>query len=208
MSEKTKEIVGNIKKSRNKGLHVKKFPSNYTVIDIETTGFAPGKAKILEIAAIKYKGNNIVATFSDLVKVNYIPAFIKNLTGINNKMVKDAHTIDNIIKKFYDFVGKDILMGYNVNFDINFLYDNLFDITGIELKNNYIDIMIIAKIVLKDLGKYTQENVAKHYNINIDKSHRALDDCKTCAMIFENLKKDIIQKYGSLENFYKKINNL
>ena len=63
--------------------------------------------------------------------------------------------------------------------------------------------MVIAKWVLKGLDKYSQENVAKHYNINTDNLHRALDDCKVCSMIFDNLKKDIIQKYGNLEKFYK-----
>ena len=188
---------------RNKGLLVREFPNDYTVIDIETTGLVSGVDEILEIAAVKYRDNNIVDTFSSLVKVNSIPAFIEKLTGINDKMIKEAPTIDNIIKEFYDFIGDDILAGYNVNFDINFLYDNLFETTGIELKNNFIDIMVIAKRVLKDLDKYSQENVAKYYNINTDNLHRALDDCKVCSMIFDNLKKDIVQKYGSLEKFYK-----
>ena len=188
---------------RNKGLLIREFPNDYTVIDIETTGLVSGVDEILEIAAVKYRDNNIVNTFSSLVKVNYIPTFIEKLTGINDKMIKEAPTIDNIIKEFYDFIGDDILVGYNVNFDINFLYDNLFETTGIELKNNFIDIMVIAKRVLKDLDKYSQENVAKHYNINTDNLHRALDDCKVCSMIFDNLKKDIIQKYGALEKFWR-----
>lgn len=179
---------------RNKGLLIREFPNNYTVIDIETTGLVPGVDEILEIAAFKYRDNNIVDNFSSLVKVNSIPDFIEKLTGINDKMIKEASTIDNIIKEFYDFIGDDILVGYNVNFDINFLYDNLYETTGIELKNNFIDIMVIAKRVLKGLDKYSQENVAKHYNINTDNLHRALDDCKVCSMIFDNLKKDIIQK--------------
>ena len=173
---------------------IREFPNNYTVIDIETTGLVPGVDEILEIAAFKYRDNNIVDNFSSLVKVNSIPDFIEKLTGINDKMIKEASTIDNIIKEFYDFIGDDILVGYNVNFDINFLYDNLYETTGIELKNNFIDIMVIAKRVLKGLDKYSQENVAKHYNINTDNLHRALDDCKVCSMIFDNLKKDIIQK--------------
>lgn len=183
---------------------IREFPNDYTVIDIETTGLVPGVDEILEIAAFKYRDNNIVDNFSSLVKVNSIPDFIEKLTGINDKMIKEASTIiDNIIKEFYDFIGDDILVGYNVNFDINFLYDNLYETTGIELKNNFIDIMVIAKRVLKGLDKYSQENVAKHYNINTDNLHRALDNCKVCSMIFDNLKKDIIQKYDNLEKFYK-----
>lgn len=79
--------------------------------------------------------------------------------------------------------------------------------TKIELENNFIDIMRISKRVLKwakeSLGEYNKETVAKYYNI-IGNTNRALDDCKTCSMIYDKLKKDITKKYDSLENFYKK----
>lgn len=193
---------------RNKGLLVREFPNDYTVVYIKTTGYIPGVDKIFEIAAIKYRDNNIVDTFSSLVKVDFVPYDIKKLMGINDKMLKEAPTIDIVIKKFYDFVGSDILVCYDADFDIDFLYDNLFAITEIELENNFIDIMRIAKRVLKwakeSLGEYNKEAVAKYYNISIGNFHRALDDCKTCSIIYDKLKKDITKKYGSLENFYKK----
>lgn len=109
---------------RNKGLLVREFPNDYTVVYIKTTGYIPGVDKIFDIAAIKYRDNNIVDTFSSLVKVDFVPYDIKKLMGINNKMLKEAPTIDIVIKKFYDFVGNDILVCYDTDFDIDFLYDN------------------------------------------------------------------------------------
>ena len=61
---------------RNKGLLIREFPNDYTFIDIETTGLVPSVDEILEIAAFKYRDNNIVDNFSSLVKVNSIPYFI------------------------------------------------------------------------------------------------------------------------------------
>lgn len=218
---------------RNKGLLVREFPNDYTIVDINTIGYLgidmdeiseiakfgiekylnknekyiPGIDEIFEIAAIKYRDNNIADTFSSLVKVDFIIPYDKEkLMGISNKMIKEAPTIDIVIKEFYDFVGSDILICYDSDFCIDFLYDNLFAMTKIELENNFIDIRRIAKRVLKSanevLGEYSQEEVAKYYNI--DNLHRALDGCKTCSMIYEKLKKDIIKRYGSLENFYRK----
>lgn len=77
---------------RNKGLLIRESPNDYTVIDIETTGLVPSVDEILEIAAFKYRDNNIVDNFSSLVKINSIPDFIEKLTGINDKMIKEAST--------------------------------------------------------------------------------------------------------------------
>lgn len=40
-------------------------------------------------------------------------------------MLADAPSIAQAIKEFKEFVREALLVGYNVNFDINFLYDNL-----------------------------------------------------------------------------------
>ena len=42
-------------------------------------------------------------------------------------MLADAPGIEQAINEFKEFVREDILVGYNVNFDINFLYDNLLE---------------------------------------------------------------------------------
>lgn len=202
--EETESVI------RYKGLLIREFPKDYTIIDIETTGLDPRIDKIIEISAIKYRDDIEVDSFSSLVNIHSkIPHFIESLTGIKTNMIKNSPEIEYVIKQFYDFIADDILIGYNVGFDINFLYDALYSATSGEilLKNNFIDVMYIAKRVLKDLENYKQRTVALYYNINIDNMHRAFGDCKLCNSIYEYLKKDILEKWGSFDKFYVKRKN-
>ena len=102
------------------------FVKDYVVFDIETTGLDSVHNEIIEIGAIKVVENEIVDTFQSFIKPKYrISSFITNLTGISNDMVKDALDVREVLMLFKEFVGDDILIGHNVNFDINFVYDHL-----------------------------------------------------------------------------------
>ena len=110
---------------RNKGESLIDFPSDYTIVDIETTGLSPQQCEIIEISALKIRNDKIKAKFSTLVKPEgLIGRFITKLTGITNLMVENAPKIDKVLPKFLEFAGNDCIIGHNVNFDINFIYDN------------------------------------------------------------------------------------
>ena len=109
--------------------------NNYTVVDIETTGMSWNFSKILEISALKVRNKEITEEFSELINPHEpIPYFIKNLTGITDEMVCDALELDEVLLKFKDFLREDIIVGHNVNFDVNFLYDNFLNV--LEVVNN------------------------------------------------------------------------
>ena len=157
-----------------KGKSVIDFPTSYTVIDIETTGLDPRYCDIIEIAAVKYSSGQKVGAFSTLVKPDEpIDEYITALTGITNDMLKNAPDISEGIQKFYEFVGDDLLVGYNVNFDINFLFDNLKRCHSLTLSNSFVDVMRIARKVLPDLKNHKQATVADHYGVSASGAHRA-----------------------------------
>ena len=109
-----------------KGKSIIDFPSKYVVLDIETTGLDPSYNKIIELSAIRVVNNAEVDSFSSLVKpINPIDDFITGLTGITNDMVLEAPSIEDVLPQFCEFVGGNVIVGHNVNFDI--LYDNLLE---------------------------------------------------------------------------------
>ena len=165
------------------------FPSDYTVVDIETTGIY-GECEIIEVSALKYRGEVLHDGFSTLIKPTQpITPFITNLTGITNEMVEDAPDIEDVMKDFYEFVGKDIIIGHNVHFDVNFLYDNLWRHNGLVLDNNFVDTLRLARKALPFLINHKQTTVAEHYGISTDGAHRAQRDCEICNACYLNLKK-------------------
>lgn len=185
-----------------KGKSVIGFPTSYTVIDIETTGLDPRYCDIIEIAAVKYSSGQKVGAFSTLVKPDEpIDEYITALTGITNDMLKNAPDISEGIQKFYEFVGDDLLVGYNVNFDINFLFDNLKRCHSLTLSNSFVDVMRIARKVLPDLKNHKQATVADHYGVSASGAHRAAADCEICHAIFEKLQADILAAGQSLDDF-------
>ena len=186
-------LENNKSNKRNKGKSLLVFPSDYTVTDIETNGMSPSDSEIIEISAIRYRGFKKSAEFTSLVKPTHkISRFITDLTGITNVMVKNAPDISEVIKDYYDFVGNDIIVGYNVNFDINFLYDDLLKYRGIILKNDFVDVLRFARKALPELDDRKQTSVASYYGISADGAHRALRDCEICNEVYLKLRQEEI----------------
>lgn len=189
---------------RNKGESLVAFPEKYVMLDIETTGLSPEYNEIIEISALRIENNIIVSTFSTLVKpTTKIDDFIIQLTGITNEMLKNAPKIKNALIEFDKFINEDdIIIGYNINFDINFLYDNFKNKLKKEFRNNYVDILRIARMLLKGKTRNCKlKNIAKYFDLDTSKMHRGEKDCELTLEVFNKLKELIIKEYGSLEKY-------
>lgn len=176
--------------------------SDYIVFDIEITGLDSSYDEVIEIGAIKVKNNKIVSKFNSLVKPkNEIDEYITELTGITNEMVKDAPTIEEILPDFMNYIGNDILIGHNINFDINFIYDNLYRNKFDVLSNDFIDTMRISRKLLSELPHHRLIDLAKYFKIDSTNNHRSLKDCEITMNVYENLKEIALQKYGNVDEF-------
>lgn len=185
----------------NKGKSQIAFPEDFTIIDLETTGFDPSFDDIIEIAALRVRGGEIVDTFSTLIKpYDEIDEYITKLTGITNDMLLTAPAPENIFPSVYEFVGEDIIVGHNVNFDINFLYDWFESILGKPFENDFIDTMRIARKALPNLPHHRLEDVATALGVIPDGAHRAAADCKTTFDCFCRLR-DIVASEIGVDNF-------
>ncbi|MDE7106752.1 MAG: 3'-5' exonuclease, partial [Clostridiales bacterium] len=121
--------------------------------------------------------------------------FITNLTGITNDMVADAPDAADVLGRFYDFVGKDIIVGHNVNFDVNFLYDKLWLHNGLVLDNDFVDTLRLARKALPHISNHKQTTIAEYYGISTHGAHRALRDCEICNQCYINLKKELQKNF-------------
>lgn len=172
-----------------KGKSLIEYPDDFVIFDIETTGLNSKTDEIIEIGAIKVNNNQIVDTFSTLIKPEYlIDPFITSLTGITNEMVKDAPFIKEVLLSFLNFIDDDILIGHNVNFDINFIYDSLIKHDLGVLKNNFVDTLRLSRKLLPDLKHHRLSDLSKHYSINSEGSHRALKDTEITLEVYYKLK--------------------
>ena len=172
----------------DKGNSLLLFPQDYTVIDTETTGLDPYYDEIIELSAIRVRSGTVCDEFSTLVKpINSIDDFITELTGITNEDVEDAPKIKDILPDFLNFIGNDIIVGHNVNFDINFIYDYSLMCCEKPFTNDFVDTMRISHYVFPDLKHRRLADVASALGINQKQAHRALADCLTTNEILKGL---------------------
>lgn len=215
-------------KGRKKGKHLKVFPKNYTVVDIETTGRDCTHDYIIEVAAIKVRDNKIVDKFSELIKpkvhyvlddirgekdnvvesngkkIFYISNFISEFTGITNEDLHHARSEKDVMIDFLNFIEDDILVGHNiVSFDSNFLYDSIHSNLGEFLNNDLVDTLHLSQSIIKDLKNHKLDTLIDYLEISTDIRHRALADSEVTLKLLQKLKERVLTSSMTLEEFLK-----
>ena len=215
-----------LRKREKKGKHLKVFPENYTVVDIDTTGRDCTHDYMIEVAAIKVRDNEIVDTFSELIKpkvyyvlddvrkedsvvefngeIVYISNYISEFTGITNADLHHARTEKEVMVDFLKFIGDDILVGHNMlSFDSTFLYDSIETNLGNILNNDLVDTLRLAQYIIKDIKNHKLDTLMSYFDITSDVRHRALADSKVTLKLLQKLKESMLTSNMTLEEFSK-----
>lgn len=190
-----------MKEREFKGNSIIKKLSDYAVVDIETTGLSPHSDSIIEISALKVRDNVIKEVYSSLINPGYeIPSFISELTGITNKMLESAPKIESGLPDFIHFLGNDIIVGHNVNFDINFLYDISIELLSKPLSNDFIDTMRMARKIFPNAPHHRLQDISAMLSVNYSGAHRAEQDCRITYQCYIKMIEKTIEQFGSVES--------
>lgn len=199
--------LGSAQKSKRelKGKSLTAILPDYTVLDIETTGLDPSFDEIIEVSAIRVRGNSVCDTFSSLVKpASPVDDFIVELTGITNEMLDTAPTISDVFPRFIQFVGDDVIVGHNVNFDINFLYDTSSILSLAPFKNDFIDTMRLSRKLFPEAKNHKLGTLAQLFNIPQPVSHRSAADCDTTNSIYRHISQYVSENEIDLSALFAK----
>lgn len=181
--------IKNIEHSKLKKEAEKEKSKEYVVVDIETDGLDINNNKIIEIGAVKVGKNR--EEFQRLIKIQgKLPEEIVRLTKIDDKMLeREGVPIGEALKEFSEFIGEKNLVGYNVNFDIQFLNEALDRENLPKIKNKVYDIMQYVKKENLFLKNYKLNTVLKTYGIEEEVPHRALEDARLEEKLILKVKK-------------------
>jgi DNA polymerase-3 subunit epsilon len=173
----------------------------FSIIDIETTGNSPKDFKIIEIAIVLHDGEKELGSYHSFVNPEEsISPFISRLTGITDKDVADAPRFFEIAKEIIEFTQGSVFVAHNVSFDYGVLrreYKRL----GYDYRMNHLCTIQTARVLIPGHQSYGLKNITKVLGITLDKHHRAIDDARATAQLFEILfEKDT----KDLSNFVKK----
>ena len=166
--------------------------SNFSILDTETTGLHVEKGdQIISIASLKVSDLKIDEQnyLDELVNPNMkIPESSTKIHNITDDKVKSKPSLLEISEKILKFLKKSVLVGHNINFDINFLKENS---KGSQLADRMkviksIDTIYLTASLFPDLKNYELSNLCEYFNIKTDDQirHSALGDCIITARLF------------------------
>lgn len=165
--------------------------NRYVVLDIETTGTHPIRNEIIEIGAVYVENGQVVKKFNELIcPRESISEYITGITGIDNAMVSEAPTIEEIMPKFIDFCEDVPLIGHNIIlFDYRMLKAKAVAL-GFEFEKKGLDTLVISRKVLGDLPSRRLGALCEYYQIDLKNAHRAYDDAFATYELFKHLEED------------------
>ena len=147
----------------------------YVVLDFETTGLNPQTDKIIEVGAVKVVDGNVTEFTSLVNPLVSLPAKITEITGLRDKDLKNAPTIDAVLPRLDDFLSDCIIVAHNASFDLKF-YCAAHGSTTVY--KSYIDTVKLAKKAFPGSENYKLETLVKNLNIPRGTAHRALGDAR------------------------------
>ena len=159
---------------------------SYVIIDIETTGLSSENDEILELGALEIENGECVGEYQQLIAIDgALPADISSLTGIKPENLKEnAIPLRLALPEYFSFLEGKKILGYNTEFDFDFLEESSLkaNIEYPEFETG--DIMYLARSRIKGLDNYKLETVAKALGIDEKQEHRALADCKLMYRVY------------------------
>lgn len=162
------------------------LPDDYIVFDLETTGFTPETAEIIEIGALRMIGGKVDEGFHSYVKPRgFLPRHITELTGINSEMLDDAPRIETVIPQFLQFLDKKTLtlVAHNASFDCRFMTAACGMIGEGFCRYEIFDSLKAARAYVP-LKSHKLECIKEFLGLDFP-SHNAIDDCKVTAYLME-----------------------
>ena len=160
---------------------------NYAVLDIETTGGDYNEEGITEIAIHLYDGMQVIDSFVSLVNPERpIQPYVAQLTGINNKMLRNAPKFHEVAKRIVEITQGAILVAHNASFDYRVL-KNEFSRLGYPFEMPILCTVELSQKLIPDQETYSLGKLCRAIGIPISDRHRANGDAIAALKLFQVL---------------------
>ena len=160
------------------------------VIDTETTGLDPAKARIVEVAAVRFVGGQAKSDdpFRRLVRPDEsIPAAAVAVHHIDDDKVADAPAFEQVWPDLLAFIGDTVLIGHALGFDLAVLKREC-ERAGVAFRlPRTLDTRLLAQVAEPNLASFTLEGLSSWLGFEIKDRHSALGDAVATARVFSAL---------------------
>jgi DNA polymerase III epsilon subunit family exonuclease len=170
----------------------------FVVVDVETTGTDAKMADVIEIAAVRVRGTDILDRWSTLVDPGRTIVG-HQMHGITDADIHDAPTPREAAETFLAFAGDALIVGHNVGFDLTFVEAARGD--GFRFAaGSYLDTLVLARELFPGAESYRLGDLARFFGIELDTPHRALPDAEATARLLVALANDAPTRIATLKD--------
>ena len=116
-------------------------------LDIETTGLDSATDEIISIGAVKSTNGEEIERFYRIIQPDkVISPKITDLTGLSQQKVEqEGISLEAALTDLRDFIGRSIVVGYNVAFDWGFIERGYDKVGQDRLGNRIIDLLKVVR---------------------------------------------------------------
>jgi len=171
--------------------------NSVAIIDFETTGMSPDMGdRATEVGVVIVSDGRIVDRYQSLMNAGaYIPAFIEELTGISNAMIRNAPPASVVMGELAAFVGSVPLVAHNASFDSRFL-DAEWARIGHRRQAEFACSMLLARRIYRDAPNHKLGMLVSHLGLPQGRAHRALADAEMTAHLWLRMVSDLQARHG------------
>ncbi|HTR82145.1 MAG TPA: exonuclease domain-containing protein [Bacteroidota bacterium] len=170
--------------------------TTFVVVDVETTGLSPRDGGITEIAMIKVRNGLLWEEYSTLVNpLMPIPFDVTSITGIDDEMVADSPTADEIAADISEFLGDGVFTAHNAPFDLGFVNSTLAKGNITPIQNPVVCTCKLARRLLPNLFSKSLGPVTKALGIQNSKRHRASGDAFATAQVLVHFLRKLEEEF-------------
>lgn len=173
---------------------------NFVIFDLELTEASQEHGRVLSVGAIRLRQGmiHLDSAFHEYVNPecetdnHCVP-----LHGIKPDMVSSARSLGEVLDDFVEYLGKDILIAHNADFDVYFVNRHMKGRYGFVLQNVVIDTLHLSRALLplvrpehdgdQRFYPFGLDNLARQFDIRIGVRHTAIGDSLITALVFQRL---------------------
>jgi DNA polymerase-3 subunit epsilon len=161
--------------------------AGWAVVDVETTGFRPGQARIVSLAALAVGDDgNVEATMSTLLDPGVDPG-PTHVHGLTADMLVGQPRFGDVVDELVNVLNGRTLVAHNVGFDYAFLAVEA-EMVGAELPvDTAMCTVELARRLELGTDNLRLETLAAHCGVSQLRPHDALDDALVLAQILKPL---------------------
>jgi DNA polymerase-3 subunit epsilon len=158
--------------------------ATFIAVDLETTGKYPLDAEICEMAAVKWRGGQIVDSYQTLLKpVLRMSDEVIAIHNISNEMVESSPRLEEKLSEFHQFISDGHLIAHHAPFDMGFLTWE-FEKARLPLPAfRGFCTSLISRAMNFDVPNHRLVTLAAHFGVSLVANHRAMNDAQTCLQV-------------------------